>query len=297
MIGVMLGLFAGVGSQPAVTAPAPPVIMIPAPITAPLPPLPEGAVPAVRATGNLTGLFTTSDYPLAALRNEEQGTVSFAVAIDRTGRVSACSITQSSGSASLDVTTCSIVARRARFSPSRDAEGRAIEDRAVGKIRWMLPPMPFADEKSAMVLTLNAQGAVTQCRVEGKEQATKKDQCRARMSESRAIAAQAGKRIGVANRELVLESGMIVGGPDAARGVGHGPGEMSFRLTVLALAVDATGTVTRCSSVDDTVDAGMADELCKEIGRFKMTPLDPAASDQSERHAVRYWATYSRPIG
>lgn len=146
MISVTMGLLLGFASQPAAVRPIPPVpvVMSPSPYTAPLPPLPADAEPAVRAASNLTlpQLFSTDDYPAAALLNDEQGTVEFAVAIDSTGRVAACSITQSSGSVSLDVTTCSIIQRRARFTPARDASGRAVEDRSKGRIRWVLPPLP-----------------------------------------------------------------------------------------------------------------------------------------------------------
>ena len=146
MFSAMVTLLAGVASQPAVARPIPPVpvITIPSPYTAPFPPLPEGAEPAVRAASNLPlpQLFSTNDYPVAALRHEEQGTVAFAVAIDPTGRVTACSITQSSGSANLDVATCSIIQRRARFTPAREASGGVVEDRSKGRVRWMLPAAP-----------------------------------------------------------------------------------------------------------------------------------------------------------
>lgn len=178
MISVMLGLLAGVADQPAIVRP--PIMTAPMTYTAPLLPQPEGAVPAVRASANLPALFSTDDYPAAALRNGEQGTVSFAVAISSEGRVTHCSITNSSGSASLDVTTCSIIQRRARFA--------------------------------------------------------------------------------------------------------------------LALEIDPAGIISKCEAANDGLNRKRVDDGCKDSRKGRFVALDPAAGNQSTRHAVRYWAGYTRPI-
>ena len=58
--------------------------------------------------------------------------------LDPTGRVSACTVVESSGSASLDKATCTILSSRARFEPARDANGRAVQDTYTQKIVWQL---------------------------------------------------------------------------------------------------------------------------------------------------------------
>jgi len=302
MISVMVGLFAGALYQPAVvTLVAPPIIMM-APLTykAPLPPLPEGAVPSVRASAHLPSLFATDDYPAAALRNEEQGTVSLAVAINRDGRVTQCSITTSSGSVSLDVATCSIIQRRARFTPARDESGRTVEDRADARIRWELPPappIPFADQKIGLVFTVETEGGVSECRVEGTAIAPNKDAlCAAMMSEAGRIAAAAAKKFDLTNRELVLEQGLLIGGPDSARSVGRGPDERRGLLFALALEIDPAGVIAKCSATGDGLDGARVHEGCKDSRKRSFVALDPAAGDQTTRHAVRYWASYTRPI-
>ena len=92
-----------------------------------------------RASAHLPGLFSTDDYPEAALRRNEQGTVAFSLAVDRHGRGGQCIIASSSGSAILDQATCDILRRRARFVPARDASGNAVADLTNGRIRWQLP--------------------------------------------------------------------------------------------------------------------------------------------------------------
>jgi TonB family protein len=100
-----------------------------------------GAAAAVRARADppLLSLFSPDDYPASALRNEETGRVAFTLAIGPNGRVTECAISQSSGSAALDSTTCRILRSRARYRPARDARGQAVADRDRGAVSWRLP--------------------------------------------------------------------------------------------------------------------------------------------------------------
>ena len=92
----------------------------------------------VNARGNLAGLFSADDYPADALRKEEQGRTTVRLAIDSGGRVSNCTVVSSSGSSSLDRATCSILSRRAHFTPARDSNGNRIEDSYTQTIVWEL---------------------------------------------------------------------------------------------------------------------------------------------------------------
>lgn len=82
--------------------------------------------------------FSRDDYPAAAMRNEEQGTVRYRVEIGADGRVARCTITGSSGSAQLDSATCRTVTRWARFAPARDGEGNAVADSREGEVTWRI---------------------------------------------------------------------------------------------------------------------------------------------------------------
>jgi protein TonB len=132
-----------VAPPPIVSTPvAPPPIITPR--AAPAPPAPPAPPPprvsqAAKAKGNLVALFSNDDYPASALRNEEQGTTVVRLTIGPDGRVSDCSITSSSGSSSLDSTTCNILRRRARFTPAKDQAGNPISDTYTQRIRWEIP--------------------------------------------------------------------------------------------------------------------------------------------------------------
>jgi protein TonB len=94
---------------------------------------------AARAKANLNSLFSTDDYPQSAIRNEEQGTTAVRLSVGTDGRVSACSVTSSSGSTALDNATCNIIRRRARYTPAQDQAGSPIAGSDTARIRWVLP--------------------------------------------------------------------------------------------------------------------------------------------------------------
>jgi periplasmic protein TonB len=91
------------------------------------------------ARGDVRTIFSTDDYPAAALQRGEEGTVQAVLAVDSRGRVTKCTILRSSGSATLDSTTCRLLQKRARFTPARDADGRPVPDQfTTPPIKWQL---------------------------------------------------------------------------------------------------------------------------------------------------------------
>jgi TonB family protein len=82
---------------------------------------------------------TPDDYPARALRDNQQGTVRVKLEISATGAVSNCSVTQSSGYSALDEATCSLITRRARFTPALDNQGNPTTDSSEKQYNWSLP--------------------------------------------------------------------------------------------------------------------------------------------------------------
>lgn len=116
--------------------PMPPPIRMAPPAQPPTPQSPSGT-PA-QAIGRL-GWLSSDDYPAAALRNEEQGTVAVWLDIGTDGRVTGCTISSSSGSSSLDAATCRIFRSRGRYRPARDVAGQPVPGAVRERIRWALP--------------------------------------------------------------------------------------------------------------------------------------------------------------
>lgn len=85
---------------------------------------------------NPGAVLTPQDYPIEALRRNEHGIVTALLRVSIEGKVSACVVTESSGSATLDTTTCSLLKKRARFQPAKDAAGSPVDGEYRLAIAW-----------------------------------------------------------------------------------------------------------------------------------------------------------------
>ncbi|HEX4738155.1 MAG TPA: energy transducer TonB [Allosphingosinicella sp.] len=105
----------------------------------PVPPQPPHKSQSARARADLSSYVHDTDYPDAALRNDEQGTTRFRLQVAADGHVTDCIVTGSSGSSALDAATCRLMKTRARFAPARDSNGNPTNDTVANAIHWVLP--------------------------------------------------------------------------------------------------------------------------------------------------------------
>lgn len=94
--------------------------------------------PALHPFG-LVSIFSVGDYPSEAIMRKDEGTSSVRFWIGPTGKVSDCSVVESSGSAALDQRTCDVITRRARYFPARTKSGESVASIGFQRIRWELP--------------------------------------------------------------------------------------------------------------------------------------------------------------
>ncbi|WP_404372073.1 energy transducer TonB [Sphingomonas sp. MMS24-J45] len=83
--------------------------------------------------------ITTDDYPASAVQARQQGraTALWKVGVD--GRVKECRIVKSSGVAALDQATCAAIAKRGRYTPALDKQGKPMEFHSMRRVIWQLP--------------------------------------------------------------------------------------------------------------------------------------------------------------
>lgn len=84
----------------------------------------------------LRGRIRDSDYPREAGDAGIGKTILLQFDVETNGRVSGCTILESSGNPMLDEATCRLVERRYRFEPSRDAYGTAVPSAVVESHVW-----------------------------------------------------------------------------------------------------------------------------------------------------------------
>ncbi|MDB5674175.1 MAG: energy transducer TonB [Sphingomonas bacterium] len=130
-----------------VQSPMPQIVSVPvappvAPVVPPQPPAPPPK-PAVSQRaglkGNVSSFFGSDNYPAAAIRAEAQGRVVATLTVGTDGRVTACSVTTSSGNNDLDDATCRISRSKVRFTPAKDDAGNPISSTYPLSVRWVLP--------------------------------------------------------------------------------------------------------------------------------------------------------------
>jgi TonB family protein len=142
---------------------------------------------------NAASWFSPDDYPVSALRSNEEGAVRFALDVAATGAVTGCRIIESSGHADLDAQTCSSALLHARFKPAVDSAGKPMASTFVRRTVWRIPQDKRApgDEfgplgwlgagmnmQTAMAdVAVDATGRVTGCTIK-RAYGTKADPCR-----------------------------------------------------------------------------------------------------------------------
>jgi protein TonB len=105
--------------------PAPIAVRVPppAPVAAPPPPAPSRARAAQRDGQNRWAARIQANYPRRAVQREIEGNVGVSVTIGPDGRVTGCSVSNSSGNDDLDQAACEGMQRYARYEPALDDAG------------------------------------------------------------------------------------------------------------------------------------------------------------------------------
>jgi len=119
--------------------PAPPVVITTA--APPAPPPPPGPSKARNVSPKNQGSWAAriqDNYPAKAAREERSGRVGVRVQIGPDGKVTACSVTSSSGSPDLDQAACDGMTRYARYNPALDDAGNPVSGTTSTAIQYKL---------------------------------------------------------------------------------------------------------------------------------------------------------------
>lgn len=120
-------------------------------------------------TTSLRGLFTSGDYPEAAALLGHEGTVQARIDVGTDGRPTNCTPVRSSGYDTLDLATCSVLMKRARFTPARDPAGSPIADQVTSPpISWRIDgnEVPVEPWSSRLMLAFDRHDKLSMCSVQ-----------------------------------------------------------------------------------------------------------------------------------
>lgn len=193
---------------------------------------------------------TDDDYPPAAARQNHQGTVAFQLMIDSSGLPAGCSVVQSSGFEELDQQVCSLMVQRARFSPARDASGKAIAAPYKGRFTWRMQQdeTVFRPGSNRAEFELSADNVLRTCRIGDKVIETIGQSCGA-MTIGNVAGDLAAYGIGK-HRRLTIEQRSEIGGQQPL--VYDMPGEVKIAKRVARFETDAAGARVKCEEAVET---------------------------------------------
>lgn len=120
---------------PAPVPAPPPIVLAPPPAAPPPPSQARGARPKNQSSW---AARIQENYPSDAARMEKEGRVGVRVSIGTDGRVTGCTVTSSSGTASLDRAACDGMQRYARYDPALNDSGQPTEGSASTAIVYRL---------------------------------------------------------------------------------------------------------------------------------------------------------------
>ena len=126
---------------PPVPTPRPGPITLDPPAPKPLPSPQEPAFDPVSAKprNDPGGWLRNNDYKSSWARRELTGTARFRLDISKTGTITGCRVTGTTGHGELDAATCVLLEKRARFEPARGRQGEPVAGTYSGAVRWELP--------------------------------------------------------------------------------------------------------------------------------------------------------------
>lgn len=81
-----------------------------------------------------------SDYPLEALRAGQQAIIAFRLMVDAEGKPTSCTLQRSYSGKQFEALTCSLLMRRARFTPALDAHDQPVASVFLSQVSWIMQP-------------------------------------------------------------------------------------------------------------------------------------------------------------
>lgn len=280
----------------------PQIVPPPSPAAPPIytpPRAPPMTRPSPHDPASVMRLFSADDYPPEAVRLEQQGIVAYSATVGPDGRVASCDIVTSSGSASLDAATCSIIQRRARFRPASDQQGRPIAEKFSGRISWVLPvwePEQVEDYSLRQIYMIDANRQISQCLRQTGENPSKIYPCGPERGYFQAIIDRAPESLGVAERQLVFEVAQFLGEAGALVRLGERHGQKVIGRNQIKLTIDDQGTVVDCELEESVGDRneGRGEAMCAPELNKKFEALDPGVPNRGVRYLTRIGALYFR---
>ncbi|GAA4764328.1 energy transducer TonB [Novosphingobium ginsenosidimutans] len=88
--------------------------------------------------GNPAYWARSSDYPSSMISEGSSAFVTFRAQVDAAGAVSDCTVLEATNPPTIGPHTCGLIKKRARFTPSRDKDGKPVPDFYINRVFWRM---------------------------------------------------------------------------------------------------------------------------------------------------------------
>jgi TonB family protein len=233
---------------------------------------------------NLPEVVTADDYPREALDQQEQGAVAIRLVIGPDGHVSKCTVEKSSGSRSLDATSCRIYVDRARYEPVAASTKRRV---VRTRVDWRMSSTALSRRGwfQRTTMAIRADGTIASCRYESSE--APDTDCTVGTPFPAAVAANFVGQVGYDPAKLVTETRFYPDGvtPEEA----HGLHLLSRRAAKIVVKRD--GRLQSCEVIEDGGSPEARESVCREARQYRYEAL---AKGPKAKGAIYFW-TYLEP--
>lgn len=235
------------------------------------------------------------DYPHEAIQAEEQGLVRMRLTVNGQGRVTDCTIVQSSGSATLDRHSCSLYATRARFQVTRNKAGKPMPTSFEQNVTWALHGESGSPRKAwinRFSIVLSANGTVRSCQasVQGMPPST----CTVPSAFPAESAAQIAELAQSDPAQLVTETAFAPIKSAPVPEIPAGMGLMSRRIVTVEIAGD--GTIARCEPQAPGLDKPGEMSACDQARQVRFASVKEGETGPANSVGTISLSTYAGPV-
>ena len=225
--------------------------------------------------GSPADWLSPDDYPIAALRNDMEGVTIFRLAVGADGRPTACDVTGSSGFDVLDQAACERLMKNARFTPARDAAGRATVGSYANRVRWTFPANAgdFSPATTTLRLQIDAAGKITGCKVITGAPAPGDDPpCRGMSAMPANIALIMRGDSAPGEGEVIIDYGAGYGDGPPPTLLAQSAGYERRAMFVSRFTVTAEGRLGTCRMTEQRGEAELVQDFCLAVARDRFDP-------------------------
>ncbi|WP_168853967.1 TonB family protein [Novosphingobium sp. ERN07] len=243
----------------------------------------SGAVSAIPRTDPHTWL-SQSDYPTDFVASATEGAINVSINVDEKGAPSSCSITSSSGDSGLDNLTCSLIMKRAQFTPAKNQNGQATTSKYSQKVTWRIPREKLITQGFKLTFAVERDGRLSNCELVKYNYHDNDPKCNPQMIDVLAdkfLPATLTSYQSISLTLAIKVEGSVIAIPERLD-------EDRVIITSATAGISASGVITTCKAEVTRDWMGKSSDLCSGPITVGAKEFDPDPDGKNRKIAVTF---------